>query len=57
MTNYERIKNMSIEDLAYFLEYSVSENEDYYTMIHQKMFLGVGDIINWLESEVENNDS
>lgn len=57
MTNYERIKNMSIEDLADFLEYSVSEDEVYHTVIHQKVFLGADDIIDWLESEVENNDS
>lgn len=53
MTNYERIKNMSIEDLADFLECSVSKDEDYYTIIHQKVFLDANDIIEWLESEVE----
>lgn len=55
MTNFERIKAMSVDDLASFLNYSVYEDEDYHTVIDKKMFLGLDDLIEWLESEVDED--
>ena len=55
MTNFEKIKAMSVEEMASFLNYSVYENEDYHTVIDKNVLIGLDDVIDWLESEVEDN--
>ena len=52
MTNFEKIKQMSVEEMADFLDYSVWKNENYQTVIDKKVFINTSDIAEWLESEV-----
>lgn len=53
MTNYERIKNMSVEKLADFL-YDIETYEDFCGIrIDGQRFYDFDELIQWLESEVE----
>lgn len=53
MTNYERIKQMSIEEMATFLQ-----EVEYHRAFDGSgaKWQSKGTVINWLESEVEDND-
>jgi hypothetical protein len=53
MTNYDRIRNMSVDELAEFIDYSVWEAEDFNKIIDKKVLYGVEDVKQWLESEVD----
>ena len=57
MTNYERIKQMSVEEMVRFLE---SIRNDFYGRIIKINGYDIWDSFNnieeWLESEVEDND-
>jgi hypothetical protein len=54
MTNYERIKNMSVEELADFLYNSVNEDECGEKFIKDELMFSQNNIVNWLNSEAEN---
>lgn len=56
MTNFEKIKQMNVEEMADFLDYSVWENENYHTVIDKKVFINTSDIAEWLESEVQEDE-
>lgn len=53
MTNYDRIRNMSVEELAEFIDYSIWEDEDFNKIIDKKVLYGLDDVKQWLESEVD----
>ena len=52
MTNYERIKSMSIEEMANFIADIYADNEHAEIRINGE-WLATEDIEQWLESEVE----
>lgn len=52
MTNYEKIKAMSVEDLAIFLNCRISIDDDLNTLIDNKVMYQVDGVVEWLESEV-----
>lgn len=55
LTNYDRIRNMSVEELAKFLYNDVGEDYSGLKYIGwEDMFLEK-DVRKWLESEVDNN--
>ena len=57
MTNYERIKQMSINEMARLLgSIFVDCNEFTRTINGKTMFDSFDSIEEWLESEVDNND-
>lgn len=55
LTNYDRIRNMSVEEMAEFLDYSIWEDENYHTVIDKKVLYNLEEVKQWLESEVDNN--
>lgn len=55
LTNYDRIRNMSVEELADFLNYSIWEDENYHIVIDKKVLYNLEEVKQWLESEVDNN--
>lgn len=48
----DRIRNMSVEELAEFLDYSVWEDEYYHTVIDKKVLYNLEEVKQYLESEV-----
>ena len=48
----DRIRNMNVEELAKFLDYSVWEDENYHTVIDKKVLYNLEEVKQYLESEV-----
>lgn len=64
MTNYERIRNMSVEEMAVFLNYNISQDKYMNTVIRnlddlnikRTICFNLKDMREWLESDVEGGD-
>lgn len=57
MTNFERIKQMGIKELAIFLGCLWSDSDDHIRVISgDVVFNSFSDIEEWLEREVAKND-
>ena len=56
MTNYERVKNMSVEEMANFI-LTISDDEEIFCKIINGKFIygSVCEVMQWLESEVTDN--
>lgn len=56
MTNYERVKNMSVEELANFI-LTISDDEKNLSKIinGEEIYGSVCEVMQWLESEVTDN--
>lgn len=55
MTNFERIKNMNVIELGMFLNCHISDDDDFNTVIEDKVMYRVDDVVEWLESEVDES--
>lgn len=56
MTNFDRIKQMTIEEMAILLGCIYSDNEDNTrTIMGKTVFDTTSDVKEWLESEVDEN--
>ena len=55
-TNYDRIRNMSIEEMARFLNNNIYEDEWGGMFIEDKLMLGINNIKEWLESEIDEKE-
>jgi hypothetical protein len=55
-TNYERIKNMSVEELANFI-LTISDDEEIFCKIinGEEIYGSVCEVMQWLESEAKDN--
>lgn len=49
---YDRIRNMSVEEMAEFIDYSIWEDENYHTVIDKKVLFNLEEVKQYLESEV-----
>ena len=57
MTNYERIKQMSVKEMARLLGCIFADFDEHIRTINgDKVFDSFDDIEEWLESEVDDND-
>ena len=56
MTNYERIKNMSVEEMANFI-LNISDDEKSFSKIidGEEIYGSVCEVMQWLKSEVTDN--
>ena len=52
MTNFERIKGMSVEELAVFLR-QIRTDDFGQSVIDEKLFFNSNDVCEWLETEAE----
>ena len=54
MTNFEKIKQMSVEEMADFLYHNIHEDECGELFIEDELMFSEKSVINWLESEADN---
>ena len=52
-TNYDRIRNMSVEEMAEFIYNNVQEDETGLKFIGQDFVFSKEEVVQWLESEVQ----
>ena len=52
-TNYEKIKNMSIEEMATFIYTNFQTDDDLNPIIDSKIYFHEDDVLEWLKSEAD----